>query len=83
MADPFTVPVDGKGLDWARKVSNAFAAIRRIVGAMITTAIAAGKPHPFEELSAAPGSPTEGQTYYDKTLHKVRTWDGTAWQNYW
>lgn len=34
-------------------------------------------------LSAAPGSPTEGDSYYDSTLHKSRTWDGSAWQNWW
>lgn len=24
----------------------------------------------------------EGFTYYDKTLKKVRTWDGTAWRDH-
>jgi len=34
----------------------------------------------FPELSAAPTSPFENLTYYDTTLHQLRTWDGTAWQ---
>jgi hypothetical protein len=34
-------------------------------------------------LAAAPLSPQEGQSYYDLTLHKNRTWDGTAWQAWW
>ena len=34
-------------------------------------------------LSSAPSSPFEGLTYYDDTLHKMRTWDGSAWQNHW
>lgn len=34
-------------------------------------------------LSAAPGTPVEGESYYDTTLHKTRTWDGSAWQNHW
>lgn len=38
--------------------------------------------HPYVQLNAAPTSPAEGQTYYDLTLHKVRTFDGTLWQNH-
>lgn len=34
-------------------------------------------------LASAPSSPTEGDEYYDSTLHKRRCWDGSAWQNYW
>lgn len=33
--------------------------------------------------ATAPGSPVEGQAYYDTTLHKLRVWDGTTWQNAW
>jgi hypothetical protein len=35
------------------------------------------------QYTSAPSSPTEGQSYYDLTLHKSRTWDGSAWQNHW
>jgi hypothetical protein len=35
------------------------------------------------KLPTAPLSPQEGQMYYDLTLHKNRTWNGTAWQNWW
>lgn len=83
MTDPLVVPVDGKTLDWPRRVANAFAAVRRIVAEMIAVAIAAGKAHPFDELPAAPASPGEGRTYYDTTLHKARTWDGSVWQDHW
>lgn len=38
--------------------------------------------YPFMSLDTAPASPTESFTYYDTTLHKVRTWDGSAWQNH-
>jgi hypothetical protein len=34
-------------------------------------------------LVSAPLNPQEGQAYYDLTLHKNRTWDGTAWNNWW
>ena len=32
---------------------------------------------------SAPGSPTEGDIYMDSTTHKLRCYDGTAWQNCW
>jgi len=83
MTDPLVVPVDGKTLDWPRRVANAFGAVRRVTGEMVAAAIAAGKAHPFDELASAPASPGEGRTYYDTTLHKARTWDGSAWQDHW
>jgi hypothetical protein len=70
-----TVPVDGKGLDWPRRVANAVNRLQVIITARTT--------NPFEELAAAPVSPTTGRTYYDTLLNKVRTWDGTTWQNHW
>ena len=39
--------------------------------------------YPYMQLDAAPDSPTEGFTYYDRALKKVRTFDGTNWQNHW
>jgi hypothetical protein len=38
---------------------------------------------PFVKLDTAPSSPTEGWTYYDTVLQKVRTWNGTTWNNHW
>lgn len=38
--------------------------------------------YPFPPYSAAPSDPNEGMTYYDTTLGKVRTWDGSAWNNH-
>lgn len=69
------VPVDNRSLDWPRLVANAINALRVTVDAR--------ENFPFTSLPAAPSSPTEGQTYYDTALHKVRTWDGSAWQNHW
>jgi hypothetical protein len=34
-------------------------------------------------LDAAPAAPSEGDTYYDTSLHKLRCWDGTTWQDMW
>lgn len=37
------------------------------------------------QYSSAPhsGVEQEGESYYDTTLNKSRTWDGSAWQNHW
>jgi hypothetical protein len=37
----------------------------------------------LRKLAAAPGSPTEGDAYYDTVLHKTFTYDGTTWQAHW
>jgi hypothetical protein len=37
----------------------------------------------LEPRGTAPGTPAEGDIYYDSTLHKLRVYDGTAWQNCW
>lgn len=29
------------------------------------------------------GTETEGESYYDTVLHVARTWDGSAWQDWW
>lgn len=70
-----TVPVDGRGLDWPRKVANAINRLQTIMTARAT--------NPFEALAAAPASPTEGQAYYSLTDHKLKVFDGTVWQNLW
>ncbi len=82
MANRQLVPVDGKGLDWPRKVAAAATKAANDIDAL-QTASANRLQHPFEELAAPPPSPTEGQTYYDTTTHKVRTWNGTAWMDHW
>lgn len=37
----------------------------------------------FRQSEAAPSGATEGYSYYDTTTHKVRTWDGSNWQDHW
>lgn len=39
----------------------------------------APQPEPNIQLDRIP----EGFTYYDQTLKKVRTWDGSAWKDHW
>ncbi len=34
----------------------------------------------WEVLSSAPSNPSLGQQYYDSTLNKVGTWNGTTWE---
>lgn len=56
---------------WFRDVANA-------VNTLIN-----GNPLPFVRLAAAPSDPENGQTYYDTVLLKVRTWNGSTWNNHW
>lgn len=37
----------------------------------------------FNPRLDSPFSPIEGDSYYDGLLHKMRTWDGTAWHDHW
>jgi len=37
----------------------------------------------LEPRTTAPENASEGDLYYDATLHKLRVYDGTAWQNCW
>lgn len=37
----------------------------------------------LEPRTAAPDNAVEGDIYYDATLHKLRVYDGTSWQNCW
>ena len=39
--------------------------------------------YPFPSFATAPANPNAGFTYFDTALTKVRTWDGSAWQNHW
>jgi hypothetical protein len=65
-----TIPESGAARDWPRRVAQAVNQLLR--GAQ-----------GFERLSVAPVDPFEGRSYYDTTLQKVRTWDGSAWQGHW
>ncbi len=38
--------------------------------------------YPFMSLPAAPTDPRAGMTYYDTALGKVRTWNGSSWNNH-
>lgn len=37
----------------------------------------------LEPRTTAPDNASEGDLYYDATLHKLRVYDGTTWQNCW
>lgn len=34
----------------------------------------------LENLATPPGSPVDGQAYFDTALGKARVWNGTAWE---
>lgn len=69
------VPVDGKTLDWPRRVANAIKQLQSIIGVRETL--------PFQMLDAVPADPVEGQVYYSRTDHMARVWDGSTWQDMW
>lgn len=67
-------PVSGKALAIASSATGVTAIVRMRVkpnGAINYVPI------------AEPSSPSEGDTYMDSTSHKLRTYDGTAWQDHW
>lgn len=64
------VPESASRADWPRIVAQAVNAVQRI----IDTGTA------FRPRSE-PANPVEGQIYYDDATHKLRCWDGSAWQN--
>lgn len=35
------------------------------------------------QYGSAPASPAEGVSYYDTVLHMSRTWNGSAWKDWW
>lgn len=71
------VPVDGKTLDWPRRVANAINALTRTVLGLQQPTTTAYQP------TTEPSDPTEGVTYYDSATHKLRVYDGTTWQDAW
>lgn len=76
MRTELLVPVDNKRLDWPRKVANAVQYLLSVAEVPLPA-----PTNPFQQLAAAPATPTEGQTYYDTVLHKARTWNGSSWNN--
>jgi hypothetical protein len=71
MADRI-IPETSASADWPRLVAQVVNKHSKDIAAL-----------PFSKLATAPADPVEGQTYYDTALHKMRTWDGSAWQNHW
>lgn len=39
--------------------------------------------YPFPPFDTAPSGVNAGFTYFDTATTKVRTWDGSAWQDHW
>lgn len=71
------VPVDGKTLDWPRRVANAINALARNVLTLQQPKTTAYQP------TTEPTDPVEGLAYYDSGTHKLRVYDGTTWQDAW
>jgi len=66
------VPVIAPNMpEWVRKVA---AAANQLMNGNLNA-----KPR----LASAPDPAVEGDSYYDLTLHKERTYDGTVWRDHW
>jgi len=65
--------------NFPRWIRSAALAINSLIGALETFTPGSIYFAP----QAAPTAPIEGQAYYDATLHKLRVWDGSTWQNCW
>ena len=63
--------------DWPRKVKQAVEAVAKRVLSLETRETFTFSP------TTTPASPTAGMTYYDSGTNKLRTWDGSAWQDHW
>lgn len=76
------VPESNNRIDWPRLVATA---VNKLINRM--DAEEAKTTDSLEQLTlspiAEPSSPVEGQTYMDSTSHKLRTYDGTSWQDHW
>lgn len=83
MIDPVkAIPESNNRLDWPRLVARAINKLRNELNAEKTKTTDSLQQLTFTPI-ATPSSPVEGQTYMDSTSHKLRTYDGTAWQDHW
>ena len=71
------IPETASTKDWPRKVKQAVEAVAKRV-----LALEARETFTFAPTTE-PASPVEGLTYYDSGTNKLRTWDGSAWQDHW
>jgi hypothetical protein len=71
------IPVDARTKDWPRKVANDVNRLLVRVGLLETADTFTFTP------IAEPSDPVEGMTYMDSTSHKLRTWDGSQWNDHW
>ena len=74
------IPPTAQRKDYARLLSNTINALVRAVNQSGTSVTRGEVIFPPK---AEPISPVEGQTYMDSTTHKLRTYDGTIWQDHW
>lgn len=73
------IPETYANKDWPRKVKQAVEAAVRRVAVLETHTAAVFTFTP----TTTPASPTAGMTYFDSGTNKLRTYDGTNWQDHW
>ena len=73
------VPVDNRRADWPRLAADA---IKDAQNAIARQSLQVSTLSLVLTPTTAPASPVEGETYYDSSTNKVRTWDGSAWNDH-
>lgn len=73
------IPETASTKDWPRKVKQAVEAVAKRVLALEAQTSTTFTFTP----TTTPVSPTAGMTYFDSGTNKLRTWDGSAWQDHW
>lgn len=77
-----TIPRYSRTSDWPRLVADAVNALENKVKALIGSKAYTLDTVTFTPI-AEPASPVEGMTYFDSGTQKLRTYDGTVWQDHW
>ncbi|MGN7930304.1 hypothetical protein [Sphingopyxis sp. 22461] len=77
-----TIPRYSRTSDWPRLVADAVNALENKVKALLGATAYTVETITFTPI-AEPASPVEGMTYMDSTSHKLRTYNGTTWQDHW
>lgn len=76
------IPESANRKDWPRLVKAAIDEINRRLRVEESKTTDSLEQITFTPI-ATPSSPTAGQTYFDSTSNKLRTYDGTTWQDHW
>lgn len=73
------LPESANRPDWFRLAAQRVNSLLNRVGVLETHSVASVTFQP----TTAPASPVAGMTYFDSGTNKLRTYDGTGWNDHW